>query len=293
VLPHLVSCPCCRTLRVGKMLYICQGIASIFQLPGYLCSAIGAGCKQCPGACATCGRFFSRFGANFKQYFERPLSMYAILSIFLSLWVFNNARSDMAKPEGCTSMFLNMVMGSAVLNIIFPIYLCYKVWQQIMTNEADFTDGDAPVEQEQSLLKQGVSVAKSKAGKDEESREPTLEAPKPGYRIVSSKIVVDAFTHVWMNDFFVLFMFALFCGLLALSVVGQEKIETPSLKVLGNETATEPLICPASDATVSCGYYFFGFAALWSLAWMKCGCCSREVYLKKDIQEEMMDANVE
>jgi len=276
------------------MLYICQGFATIFQLPGYCCSAIGTGCKKCPGACSSCSSFFSRFGANFKQYFERPLSGYAILSIVMSLYILNNAMADTAEPEGCTSTFLYIVMGSAVLNIIFPFYLCYKVWMQIMTQEDQFVDGDKEEEKAQSLLSKGAAAAKKQAGKEEEEQAPMLEARKPGYTIVPQSVVVDAFSHVWMNDFFVLFMFALFCGLFALSIVGQEKIETPSPKVLGigNETATD-LICPASDATVSCGYYFFGFAAVWSLAWMKCGCCSREVYLKKDIQEELMDANVE
>jgi len=178
-------------------------------------------------------------------------------------------------------------MGFAVLNVVFSFYLCYKVWSQIMTRKDDFVDGDQPVEAQRGRMAGLGNMAKKASGAAaEEEAEVPLVAPREGFLIVPQDIVVESFGHVWMNDLFVLFMFFALIALALLAWFGQGMVDPKA-----EDSKIE--ICSVSGSTVDCGYFFLSLAAVWSLAWMKCNCCSREVYLKKDIQDALQEAGME
>merc|ERR1712194_564550 len=147
-----------------------------------------------------------------------------------------------------------------------------------------FVDGDQPVEAQKGRMAGLGNMAKKASGAAvEEEAEVSLVAPRAGYLIVPQNIVVESFGHVWMNDLFVLFICFALMTLALLAWFGQGMVDP-------KPEDCKVHICSVSGSTVDCGYLFLSLAAFWSFAWMKCNCCSREVYLKKEIQEALVEA---
>lgn len=252
-----------------------------------LCSACGDACKSCPGGCkAICGPISQAFkgcGGFVKHFFERPLSAYIIVSFAVSGYALFSASGDMT-PAGCSSTFLKALMGFAVINILFSIYVQYAVWQKIESfkdgdangeetaPDLKWQDGDEPVQDAKGGALGGLraNLAARGVGGNAAAAPPVQEGPKPGYWIVPGKVVQESFKHVFQVDLVVLAMFVgllVMCGLTAYS---PEALD-------GKDNA-----CKVQDSTKSLGYSFFAVAATWSFLYLCCTCCSGSVTVAKD-----------
>lgn len=185
----------------------------------------------------------------------------------------------------CESTFLYIVMGFAVINILFAWFLQNQVWKQIMKREADFIDGDKPSAKyagkmpaaAKGALGSAFAAGAQAAGRAdltapiEVSKEPPAQAP--GKIIVPKEITQEAFKKVFMEDFVVLFMFIALIGMFVLSWKGQDKVDTSESR------------CDVGNAQY-CGYAYFWVAFVYSFAYYCCQCCSASVTMKKPERDE-------
>jgi len=282
------------------MIYIFEGCKKIFQIPGMLCSGCGDLCKQFPGACSFVADGCKNVGSNFKHYFERPLSMYFVLSVVLSLYTFSGAQADAARlsENGCkSSNFLLVLQVFAIVNIVFAGYLCWKVWRTIMERQDEFLDGDKPTEVYQGKFAGAAGAAFAKAqGQEQPPPPPEPVAPKPGFVIVPGEVVKESFKKVWMEDFLVLAMFfallalVYFCTPSGMEMLdGAPEAATAATQEAPAETAGRRLddgACSVSNATATSGEYFFGLAFSWSFLYMCCSCFNNKVAIAKPTADE-------
>lgn len=273
------------------MIYIFQGCQNVCSLPGYLCSACGDACKSCPGACKACSGLCKGCGDEVKHFFERPLSVYVILSILLSLCTLSVTYTDM-NPAGCTSIYLYILMGMAVVNIVFAIYLQRTVWSEIVSekNHPSFIDGDVPTQTLQSqaaggaagLLGQaagraggGVGAALGKAAGQVTGAKPQEQFPaNPGKVIIPVETVQASFRNVFMEDFVVLFMFVALLGVFILSFMDPVTVD--------GKRGEGSKVCLVGEKSKKCAEAYFVIAALWSFMYMKCSCCANKVSVTKE-----------
>jgi hypothetical protein len=263
------------------MIYIFQGAQGLCSLPGYGCKACGEACKSCPGACRAVSEACGGCGDGFKHFMEKPLSAYVVVSAIISALTILSCQSDMQMPLGCTSNFLYLLSGFAAINMIFAVYVQCQVWRQIMSeeNQAQFIDGDRPTELYAGKLHPAaaglLAAAASKAGTKPPTGGAPMEkpAPNPGKIIVPASVVQSSFKKVFLEDFGVLLMFFLLLGVFFLSWQGQSYLDD-----IGGGSGNT---CQASNLTRLCGYLFFWFAFLYTVAYMKCRCCANKVTIEK------------
>lgn len=291
-----------------RMIYILNACQGVFSLPGMACSACGEACKSCPGACgAICNPIrgcFTGCGASFKQFTERPLSTYVVVSllvsagsIYLSYEALNNRTPGITKPtnataitgagdgEACTSTFLYIVMGFAVINVVFAWFLQNQVWKEIMRHEEEFIDGDKPGETWKGRMPAAATGAmgmmdKATGGKAAPMVPVTPVDPppmNPGKIIIPKNITQDAFKKTFMEDFVVLIMFVALMGMFVLSWKGQDTVD-------GKDK--EKGVCKTVGQATYCGYAYFWTACAYSVAYYCCACCSASVTMKKTTKEE-------
>lgn len=286
-----------------RMIYILNACQSIFSLPGMACSACGEACKSCPGACqAICGPIrgcLTGCGGSFKQFTERPLSTYVFVSMIVSagsIYLSMEARrgnligvkraKNATLPAGgddgeaCTSTFLYIVMGFAVINVVFAWFLQNQVWKEIMKHEAEFIDGDKPGETWKGRMPAAATGALGMIpGGKAQALAPAapVDPPplNPGKIIIPKNVTQDAFKKTFMEDFVVLIMFVALIGMFFLSWKGQDKVDDPK----------DPKVCEVGNAKW-CGYAYFWTACAYSTAYYCCACCSASVTMKKTTQEE-------
>jgi len=304
------------------MIYIFGGFQNICSLPGYLCQFCGQGCKSCPGACrAITGplqKCCMNCGSTTKEFFAMPLSVYVLLSFAVSGWVAMSAMNDLSDPlkkagnatgttggtaETCTSNFLLLYMGFAVLNAIFAVYVQCRVWKEIVSDVPDeegisnkdrireFTDQQNREPQKESMLAKGkkgggallgqglaagaaaMAQARGQAAPAQSNNvaEPDPEIPaQPGKRIVPATVVQASFKKVFMEDLGVLLMFFLMIGMCVVASQGPELLDD------------KKTLCDVKDQTRSEGYLFFTLAFLFSATYLCCTCCSNKVAIPEE-----------
>ena len=275
------------------MIYIFSGFQHICSLPGYCCQGIGTLCKSCPGVCKVVSDPFRNLctncGSYTKQFFEMPLSVYVLVSFLVSGYVGFMAQSGMTTKDkkSCTSNFLFALMGFAVVNIIFSIYVQCKVWAQIASdeNKEEIDKYTAEVNQHSKgggYLAAGKGLlndAKAKVGGQQAEEAPPDVPAQEGKRIVPAKIVQDSFKKVFCEDLVVLVMFFALVGMAVLAGMGPKTLDGPD---------SEAGVCKVEDGTKTCGYYFLIVASLWSFAYMCCSCCSNKVTLAEEPKDDDM-----
>lgn len=273
------------------MIYIFSGFQHICSLPGYCCQGIGTLCKSCPGACKVVSEPFRNLctncGSYTKQFFEMPLSVYVLVSFLLSAYVAFMAQSGLTDDDekSCTSTFLLVLMGFAVVNIIFAIYVQCKVWSQIASDENKEAIDAYTAEVNQPSKGGGylaagkglLNDAKAKVGGQAEEAPPDVPAQE-GKRIVPAKVVQDSFKKVFCEDLVVLVMFFALVGMAVLAAMGAQTLDGEA----------KGSVCVVKDGTKSCGYYFLIVASLWSFAYMCCSCCSNKVTLAEEPKDDDM-----
>jgi len=270
------------------MIYIFSGCQNICSLPGMLCSACGDACKSCPGGCkAICGplsRGFKGCGGFVKHFFERPLSAYILVSFLVSGYSLYSANADMTEPANCSSTFLYVIMGFAVINFVFSIYMQCAVWKKIESFKetpteteppAQWRDGDIPAQQESKASAAVGALRSNLAARGVGGGQGAAEqgGEKPGYWIVPGEVVQHAFSEIFQKDFAVLAMFIGFVGMVGLCMAGGPKV------LDSGDAATD---CKVSPNTVEMGYSFFGVAFLWCFMYTCCKCCSGAVSVAKE-----------
>lgn len=244
---------------------------------------------SCPGICQTlCSPLqscCSNVGNSFKQFTERPLSTYVVVSFVVSgvscYLAYSGLQSPLPEnsgidtPDTCSSNFLYIVVGFAVVNIIFAWFLQNQVWREIMNNRDAFIDGDAPTTAYKGALPQSAmgalgSLAEA-TGKKELLKKPAAAplAAAPGKIIVPKEVTQNAFKKVFMEDFAVLFMFLALIGMFVVSWKGQNWVDKAE---------------PRCDVGLAqyCGYAYFWISVLYSCAYYCCSCCSASVTIKKE-----------
>lgn len=275
------------------MIYIFNGITGICSLPGYVCSAVGEACKSCGGACSGVFRGFGEVcgncGSQVKHFMERPLGVYVVLSVLVSALTIFQANLDGRDPVDCDSTFLLVLQVFACVNIVFAIYVQCQVWRAIMSqeNHALFIDGDHPTmtfagqtKRMGSFLRSGTQGAGG-GGRGSGGAGAPIEkfGINPGKVIIPTKVVQGAFKKVFLEDIGVLVMFFALLGMFALSWMGPKTVDESA-------DSTSDKRCSVKELTKDMGYIFFWFGAIYSVAYMKCGCCANKVTINKD---EMQD----
>jgi len=186
-------------------------------------------------------------------------------------------------PVGCVSNFLYIVMGFAVINVIFAWFLQNQVWKEIMRHSDEFIDGDAPEKGYTDALPSaamgalggGLAAVAQATGKTVPLTGPKEPAPPKaaGKIIVPKNVTQQAFKKVFMEDFVVLFMFVALIGMFVLSWKGQAWVDT------------QQPVCKVGNAEY-CGYAYFGIPVMFCFAYYCCACCSASVTMKKPESED-------
>jgi len=245
----------------ATMIYIFSGIKNICSLPGMACRLCGDACKaiNCNWAKECC----NFVGKGCTHFMERPLSTYVLISVCLSLFQIYCCVDYMGTgKKSCKfgddaafsfTVWNLMMMGFAIVNLLFAPYFQAQVWKTIMENQELFVDGDA-----------APAAPPGKAA----------VAPNPGKWIVPRELVQEAFKRTFMEDFGVLVYFFLLLGALGLCVQGNTWMESSKFCSL-KEEGWIPFV----------GEFFFGVAVVYTLLWYCCPCCSKSISIEKDIPE--------
>jgi len=294
------------------MIYIFSSCQAICALPGYACSACGDLCKSCPGACQACATPLRQgckgCGGFVKHFFEKPLSAYIIISIFLSGATLYMANTDMSTPAGCSSTYLYALMAFAVVNVVFSFYFQYKVWAAIEAKKEEWVPEGQVEESTASKAKAGIggALAGAKAYAKEHGGEAVNQrladqeggAADPGanveYDIVPAEVVMGAFKSVFMEDFGVL---AMFFGLLIMfglsmsteTLDGAPAAAPAAAGAAGRLLAAAATPCKVTDYTKDCGKGFFWVAATFTLTYRCCTCCAKSVKVARDAPEDYQE----
>jgi len=203
-----------------------------------------------------------------------PMSVYVLVSIALSALTLNYASTDLGSTRGCSSNFLYMLMGMAVLNVVFAIYFQCALWGKIMQQEDKFeiVEEDA----KGSYAAAGKSMLQNVAAQGaEEAGRGTVGYAVSYKQRIPAEVVKDAFMDVILYDPAVLVAFLALCGMFIVSWRGPPTLD-------GDRG------CKVEKTTSDMGYAFFWVAFLWSFTYRYCGCCARSVTLvkEKDTQVE-------
>lgn len=204
-----------------------------------------------------------------------PMSVYVLVSILLSAYTLHLATGDLGTPKGCSSNFLYMLMGMAVLNIAFAIYFQCTLWGRIMSDENkekfEIVDEDAKGSYAAAGKKGLASMAANIRG-GPAAEEAPAPGPAPGSTYkerIPAEVITDSFVHVILYDPVVLIAFLALCGTFIVCFMGP--------KTLDGEKG-----CKVGERTKDMGYAFFWVAFLWSFTYRYCGCCSRSVTLVRE-----------
>mmetsp|Transcript_79654 Transcript_79654/g.204920 ORF Transcript_79654/g.204920 Transcript_79654/m.204920 type:complete len:239 (-) Transcript_79654:297-1013(-) len=223
------------------MIHIFNCAKGVCSLPGEACKACSQTCKSigcgpCRAACDAASGFCTSF-------VEKPLSSYVFIAFALSVcelyqcgYSFKDpALESCVFPEGRGQSvglkgWLLVQMCFAALTLLFAPYFQTKVWLALM--------GDlSPPERE------------------------------PGTKVEARK-VQEAFKHVFLNDFGVLFYFFALIASFVWSYQGSQWIQHGANGC-------------GYDANAGWAYWlgeaFFFIALLYTLCWYCCDCCARSV----------------
>mmetsp|Transcript_79657 Transcript_79657/g.204933 ORF Transcript_79657/g.204933 Transcript_79657/m.204933 type:complete len:238 (-) Transcript_79657:297-1010(-) len=222
------------------MIHIFNCAKGVCSLPGEACKACGQACKSISctpiqAACEAASGFCNSF-------VEKPLSSYVIITGALSIGEIAQCVISIMDPglSKCVlggsgksvglTMWLMVQLCFAVLNLLFAPYFQTKVWIALM-------DDLVPPEN------------------------------NPGAQVPAKK-VQEAFKHVFLNDFGVLFYFFALIASFVWSFQGATWIQT------GHGGC-------GFDANAGWAYWlgeaFFCVALLYTLCWYCCDCCARSV----------------
>lgn len=229
-----------------------------------------------------------------------PLSVYVLVSFAIMCTTLYLASGDM--KDGCTSNFLYVLMGFAVVNMIFSIYMQCRVWGAIVgeDNKQEIEDYNAKISQipkQEGVMKKAGGMAgglaanlKAQVGGSTGTTEQqvTPEIPvQEGKIIVPKEVVQSSFKRVFLEDLGVLFMFFLLLGMNFLTFKGKDVLDgDPNACTVSNDTMCANA-CTVSNDTKNMGYSFFWVAALWCFTYYCCSCCSNKVTLAKENMSDM------
>eukprot|EP00405_Crypthecodinium_cohnii_P021624 CAMPEP_0206472588 /NCGR_PEP_ID=MMETSP0324_2-20121206/32297_1 /ASSEMBLY_ACC=CAM_ASM_000836 /TAXON_ID=2866 /ORGANISM="Crypthecodinium cohnii, Strain Seligo" /LENGTH=229 /DNA_ID=CAMNT_0053947231 /DNA_START=144 /DNA_END=833 /DNA_ORIENTATION=- len=225
------------------MIYIFNGAKTICALPGKLCSAIGDLCGQI--SCAPIKECCDAASKGCMQFTDKPLSSFVIIAWIMSgleLYYAYSALSGgwtetchMGSAGGApvgSSSYLYLVMGFAVVNALFAPYFQHQVWRQIMAAQ----------------MHSGL---------------PLHEGSK-----IEKNAVVDAFKHVFMYDFGVLFYFFCLMASFCWCYFGGSWMQAAGCDRSGD-----------AGWAYYMGLLFFWVAAIYACCWYCCSCCASSVQL--------------
>jgi len=245
-----------------------------------------------------------------KHFFEKPLSAYIIISIFLSGATLYMANTDMADPEGCSSTYLYALMAFAVVNVVFSFYFQHKVWAAIEEKKEEWVPEGQVEASSASKAKAGLAsgLAGAKAFAKEHGGEAVNQrltdqeggAADPGanveYDIVPAEVVMGAFKSVFMEDFGVLAMFFGLLVMFGLSMSTETLDGAPAAApaaaapaaagAAGRLLAAAAPPCDVKDTTMECGRAFFWVAATFAITYRCCTCCAKSVKVARDAPED-------
>jgi len=189
--------------------------------------------------------------------------------------------ADYTSGKGCESPFLKIVIGFAVINIIFAWFLQNQVWKEIMKHQDEFIDGDTSQTYRGMMPEAALGAfgnmadAAGKAAGREDLVAKAKEASAPadaekaaGKIVVPKNVTQEAFKKTFLEDFVVLFMFIALLGIFILSRnPGMVDKKGPK--------------CATGMAETVAGLYFWTTVA-YSFAYYCCSCCAASVTMKKE-----------
>lgn len=200
-----------------------------------------------------------------------PMSVYVLVSFALSALALNWASTDLGSRTGCSSNFLYLLMGMAVLNVVFAIYFQCKLWGKIMSEEERFEIDEEDAKGSYSAA--GKSMLKNAAANTTEAEGPP--GPSTSYKQrIPAEVIHESFVHVILYDLVVLLAFLALCGMFIVSWKGPAFLD-------GDKGA-----CVVQEHTKDMGYAFFWVAVLWSFTYRYCACCAKSVVLVKEREPE-------
>jgi hypothetical protein len=238
------------------MIYIFKGIQGICSLPGLMCKACADACAHCNcNICQDCCDALQGWCTNMstclRTFMSRPLSTYVIFCTLISIaeiyYCFQQDANckwpDSQKDAAIVSlsMWLNIQIAFAILNLVFAPYMQTRIWWMIM---------------------------------DELKISPPETDPKTGKQIVPKKDVQDAFRRVFLEDFGVLFYFFAIIGSVVWSWKG-DKWRMPAAGEAGLTDACSP------ETAATLGRVLFGLAFVYTFCWYCCPCCAKAIELEQ------------
>lgn len=251
-------------------------------------------CSWIKDICSGCGNCV-------VQFHTKPLSSYVMLSFLLSVVSGFAAYSAYSKENGCKfnedaafglSTFCFVLLGTAVVNIVFALYFQNRVWKQIKTQIKEDTSDNH--EQTLDIKGESYSAKMRKAGgglyqqgaalagrPDMAGNAPAEEVPPETQYMVIGKVVQESFKKTFMEDFGVLIFFLASLGIAAMCYMAKGYIE-----------ANEPVCKPQEMEGWAywTGFGFFTVPFIYTFLWYCCSCCAKAVPINGEelnkLQEE-------
>eukprot|EP00493_Phyllostaurus_siculus_P002183 UN02195 len=142
-------------------------------------------CTPLRKCCLNCGK-------NTKEFFDMPMSVYVLVSFVLSTIALNWASTDLGSQKNCSSTYLYLLMGMAVLNVVFAIYFQCKLWGKIMEQEEKFEIDEEDAKGSYAAAGKGMLQNVAGHAKAAAGGAVDLEAPGPAPSSTSYKQRIPA-----------------------------------------------------------------------------------------------------
>lgn len=236
------------------------------------------------------------------QFHTKPLSSYVMLSFLLSMVSGFAAYSAYSKEDGCKfkedaafglSTFCFVLLGTAIVNVVFALYFQNRVWKQIKSKIKEDQENnyeqtleikgesysDKMKKAGGGLLQQGAAMA----GRQDMAGNAPAEAedvpPETQYMVIG-KVVQDAFKQTFMEDFGVLIFFLASLGIAAMCYMAKGYIE-----------ANEPTCKPQEMEGWAywTGFGFFTVPFIYTLMWYCCTCCAKAANITQEEADKLLE----
>lgn len=238
------------------MIYIFKSIQFVCTLPATLCKECGnlLGKIHCE-PCRECCRDASKMCTDFMG---KPLSTYVVIAFvisgielymcFLAMDDQGTCQFDKDSSVQGFGTWVYVQVGFAILNLVFAPYFQCKVWQRLT-----------------EALKDNVPDADGKI-------------------VVPKSDVQQAFKHVFLYDFGVLFYFFAACVSFVWSILG--------MKWMTKGTSCEAVLLGKGGAGAYLGMCLCWVALAYLFTWYCCECCARSVEIHMDPFKHEMKTGV-
>jgi len=225
------------------MIYVFEACKNICNLPAMCCRMCGEVCQPCAAAFQNCATFFNGL-------LNRPLGGFVFMAVWISSLELGFSLHSLTKADEYKDChfqdpwygfgiynWLEVQMGFAALNLLFAPYVQWQLWRRLNEEARLPDDPDMPPD-----------------CRTEEANTAT------GAVRASKQDIVEAFKHVFLYDFGVLFYVVVLCLSYVFSHYGSHKIHQEEEDC---HDKTDGLALYSAYT----GMFFVVFVCLYGVAW--------------------------